>query len=456
MLDLLKKHFGYDASGRLQAEVVASVLERRDTLVLMPTGGGKSLCYQLPALRLDGLTLVVSPLIALMKDQVDTLKANGIAAELINSSLTYQELKSVRTRVQRNAVKILYVAPERLALSGFQDFLAGLKVSLVAVDEAHCISMWGHEFRPDYRNLVNLRRLLPGVPFIALTATATEQVRRDVAEQLELTRPQEFIASFNRANLTYSVRPKRNSVDALADLLHKYPGRVVHRVLLFPQEHRRLGRQPVRAGSFRTALPRWPGQYRTERDPGEIHPRRCAHHRGDHRLRDGDRQARRPAGRALRPAQVARRVLPGDGPRRARRPASECALFYSYGDKVKQDIFIEQIEDAAERRNAQDKLARMIEFCGLQTCRRKYLLTYFGEDWPQDNCAGCDVCLTPREEFDATTVAQKILSAVVRTGRAVRHRPRQPGAARREYQTRAGIATRHAERVRHRQGSLGR
>ena len=200
VLDLLKKHFGYDQFRPLQADIIASVLERRDTLVLMPTGGGKSLCYQLPALRFDGLTLVVSPLIALMKDQVDTLKANGIAAEFINSSLTYPELNRVRTRVQRNAVKILYVAPERLALSGFRDFLAGLKVSLVAVDEAHCISMWGHEFRPDYRNLVDLRRLLPSVPFIALTATATEQVRRDVAEQLELTQPQEFAASFNRAN----------------------------------------------------------------------------------------------------------------------------------------------------------------------------------------------------------------------------------------------------------------
>ena len=207
VLDLLKKHFGYDEFRPLQAEIIASVLERRDTLVLMPTGGGKSLCYQLPALRFDGLTLVISPLIALMKDQVDTLKANGIAAEFINSSLTYPELNSVRTRVRRNAVKILYVAPERLALSGFQDFLAGLKVSLVAVDEAHCISMWGHEFRPDYRNLVDLRRLLPGVPFIALTATATELVRRDVAEQLELTRSQEFIASFNRANLTYTCGP---------------------------------------------------------------------------------------------------------------------------------------------------------------------------------------------------------------------------------------------------------
>ena len=415
-LDLLKQHFGYDEFRPLQAEVVASVLERRDTLVLMPTGGGKSLCYQLPALRFDGLTLVVSPLIALMKDQVDTLKANGIAAEFINSSLTYPELNRVRTRVQRNAVKILYVAPERLALSGFRDFLAGLQVSLIAVDEAHCISMWGHEFRPDYRNLVDLRRLLPGVPFIALTATATEQVRRDVAEQLELARPQEFIASFNRANLTYSVRPKRNSVDALTDLLDEYRGESCI-VYCFSRKSTQdlataLGERGLSALPYHAGLDtpvRSETQEKFIRDVVPIIVATIAFGMGidkpDVRLVVHYDLPKSLEGYYQETGRAGRDGLP-----------SECALFYSYGDKVKQDFFIDQIENAAERRNAQDKLARVIEFCDLQTCRRKYLLTYFGEDWPQDNCGGCDVCLTPREEFDATLIAQKILSAVVRTG----------------------------------------
>ena len=417
MLDLLKRYFGYDAFRPLQEEIITSVLDRRDTLVLMPTGGGKSLCYQLPALRFEGLTLVVSPLVALMKDQVDSLRANGIAAAFINSTLSYEEIGHVRARVQRNAVKILYVAPERLALPGFRDFLARLHISLVAVDEAHCISMWGHEFRPDYRTLVDLRGLLPGVPFIALTATATEQVRSDVAEQLELTQPREFVASFNRANLTYTVRPKRRrAIDALADLLHKHRGESCI-VYCFSRKTTEDVAASLSAMGL-SALPYHAGldpalrsetQEKFIRDDALVIVATIAFGMGidkpDVRLVVHYDLPKSLEGYYQETGRAGRDGLP-----------SECVLFYSHGDKRKQDFFIDRIEDGTERRNAQDKLDRMIEFCSLSTCRRKFLLEYFGEAWTQENCRGCDVCLTPREEFDATIIAQKILSAVIRTG----------------------------------------
>ena len=222
VLALLKSHFGYDQFRLLQEEIVANVLSQRDTLVLMPTGGGKSLCYQLPALCLDGLTLVVSPLISLMKDQVDNLKANGIAAEYISSTLPAAEIARVQRQAQKEQLKILYAAPERLALPGFRGFLRTLDVSLIAIDEAHCISEWGHDFRPDYRNLNILRRDFPAVPVIALTSTATEMVREDIIAQLDLRQAPLFLSSLNRANLTYLIQPKRNAFDTLLAFLQKH------------------------------------------------------------------------------------------------------------------------------------------------------------------------------------------------------------------------------------------
>ena len=189
MRNLLKRYFGYDDFRPLQAEIIGAVMDGRDTVVLMPTGGGKSLCYQLPALALPGVTLVVSPLIALMKDQVDALKRNGVPADFLNSTQSREDQLRVQQAAFHGELKLLYVAPERIVLPGFQQFLRSIEVSLVAVDEAHCISEWGHEFRPDYRNLRVLRRLGEGTPFIALTATATEQVREDIETQLELRAP---------------------------------------------------------------------------------------------------------------------------------------------------------------------------------------------------------------------------------------------------------------------------
>ena len=416
MRELLKKHFGFDDFLPLQEEIIASVLDGRDTLVLMPTGGGKSLCYQLPALRFDGVTLVVSPLIALMKDQVDALRSNGIPAGFINSTLTRGEIDRVQNEVRRGSLKILYVAPERLALSGFREFLRALKISLVAVDEAHCISEWGHDFRPDYRRLGQLRRDLSGVPFIALTATATERVRLDIVEHLGLARPRQFIASFNRANLTYTVRPKQRAYAGLLGLLEKYDGESAI-VYCFS----RKGTEDLAAGLRENGFNALP--YHAGLD-GEV------------RRKTQDRfiddqvtiiVATIAFGMGIDKSNI-RLVVHYDLPKslenyyqetgRAGRDglASDCVLFFSFVDKVKQDYFIDQVEDETERRRSRDKLAKMVEFCDLRTCRRVYLLDYFGESWEQDNCGACDVCLVPREEFDATEIAQKILSAVVRTG----------------------------------------
>jgi ATP-dependent DNA helicase RecQ len=220
----LKNNFGYNEFRPLQQDIIQTILQKQDCLVLMPTGGGKSLCFQLPSLIMHGITLVVSPLIALMKDQVDALTANGINAAYLNSSLSKREQRDVYDRVQRGQVKLLYVAPERFALQEFRELLRDIPIQLVAIDEAHCISEWGHDFRPEYRNLKQVRTLLPGVPVVALTATATEQVRKDIVMQLALQGAPQFVASFNRPNLRYTISPKTQTVKRICALLKKCDG----------------------------------------------------------------------------------------------------------------------------------------------------------------------------------------------------------------------------------------
>ncbi len=402
----------------MQEEIIGSVLQKRDTLVIMPTGGGKSLCYQLPALKFDGITLVVSPLIALMKDQVDALKANGIAAEFINSTLTFAEIRRVQEWAYSGNLKILYLAPERLALPDFQAFLSGLNVSLVAVDEAHCISEWGHDFRPDYRMLGDLRRNMPDVPFIALTATATERVRRDIVSQLGLRANQEYIASFDRPNLRYDVRPKRQAFAQLTDLLRERKGESAI-IYCFSRNDTEELADNLRRQGF-NALPYHAGmdadvrrvnQERFIRDEVNIIAATIAFGMGidkpDVRLVVHQELPKTLEAYYQQTGRAGRDGL-----------QSDCVLFYSYGDKIKQDFFIEQIRDAAEQRNTQQKLAQVIEYCQLNTCRRRFLLDYFGEamDASAGDCGGCDVCIAEREDFDATIIAQKIMSAVIRTG----------------------------------------
>ena len=416
MLAQLKSHFGFDRFLPMQESIISEVLARTDTLVLMPTGAGKSLCYQLPALCLGGLTIVVSPLIALMKDQVDSLRANGIPAAFINSTLTAAEISRTQGQAQSGQLKILYLAPERLALPGFRDFLRNIDISLIAIDEAHCISEWGHDFRPDYRNLKTLRRDFPAVPLIALTATATEKVRADIVAQLGLRQPGIFISSFNRPNLSYEVRPKNNSFGSLLELLRKHDNGAAI-IYCFSRKGTEAMAADLAANGF-DALPYHAGldsstRRRTQekfiRGEVRIVVATIAFGMGidkpDIRLVIHFELPKSVEGYYQETGRAGRDGLP-----------SECVLFYSYADKIKHEYFISQIEHKEEQDNARRKLDQMAAFCELLTCRRKYLLEYFGEERTETNCGGCDICVTPREECDATDIAQRILSAVIRTG----------------------------------------
>lgn len=416
MKTLLKRYFGYDQFRPLQEEIIENVMKKNDTFVLMPTGGGKSLCYQLPALRFEGITLVVSPLIALMKDQVDALQSCGIRAEFINSSLAASEIRDIYEEAENGGVKILYIAPERFALESFRSWVKSLPVNLIAIDEAHCISEWGHDFRPEYRNLRMLRRLFPGVPLIALTATATDKVREDIINQLELQEAKLFISSFNRENLSLSVVEKKNAFPKLLTILDKYRDDSVIIYCFSRKETEKIAEKLIgngfKACAYHAGLPREKrkkAQDRFIKDKVNVIVATIAFGMGidkpDVRLVVHYTYPKTLEGYYQEIGRAGRDGLP-----------SECVMFYTYADTRKHEFFINQICDPVLKSRAEEKLGEMLQYGELTTCRKKYILRYFGEDLERDNCGGCDICLMEKATFDATIVAKKIISTVVRTG----------------------------------------
>ena len=413
---LLKQHFGYDEFRPRQEAIIANALAGRHGLVIIPTGGGKSLCYQLPAMATGGLTLVVSPLIALMKDQVDALRANGIPAAFINSTLSFDELGRVQQAALAGGLRILYAAPERVSTPGFRRFLESLPVGLIAIDEAHCISEWGHDFRPDYRNLAELRSRFPDTPVMALTATATERVREDITAQLRLGDCPRFISSFDRANLTYSVQPKQRTFRKLVELLDERRGESAIIYCFSRRETESLAERLTASGHPALA-------YHAGLDPE-------TRRRAQERFIDGEVPivaATIAFGMGIDKPDI-RLVVHYSLPKsiegyyqetgRAGRDGqpSDCVLFFSEGDRSKLDYFTQQIGDDAARDVAERQLNQVVEFGRLRTCRRKYLLAYFGEAMEGESCGRCDSCLGEYRSVDVTEPAKKILSAVIRTG----------------------------------------
>jgi ATP-dependent DNA helicase RecQ len=427
--------FSSAGSRPLQEEIIRDSLASKDVFAVLPTGGGKSLCFQLPALVRPGLTVVVSPLIALMKDQVDALQAAGVAATFLNSSLASGESRPRLRGLHNGEYRLLYVAPERLMLSGFLDDLQKWNVNLFAIDEAHCVSEWGHDFRPEYRQLSSLREKFPGVPFMALTATATERVRADIVEQLHLHDPRCYVASFNRPNLTYRVSAKSGSYEQILSFIHARKGEAG---IIYGQSRKTAEQlaDKLNADGIKSA-PYHAGLSAEERSRNQ-----------EAFLRDGVQVicATIAFGMGINKPNV-RFVIHYDLPKniegyyqetgRAGRDGlpSECLLLFSPGDRVKQMRFIDEKPNPEERDIARAQLEQMIHYAEVASCRREYLLGYFGEKFGAQssssasfesgqqhaeqelrapNCAGCDNCLSPRATWDGTVAAQKFLSCVYR------------------------------------------